>query len=148
MNNNPVVFDNDTPKEVKTVLQSYLHTDIRIRLFYGDKVTGEDHQEENDVMGYIGKSTGESPCLLLVNNKRSYSGGAILTACIVKITCNGRVLYQHPNYHLKGKFGIKPSDLPEYAESVYQNNEVWARFKKPGQAARYVEFMEGKQNNK
>jgi len=147
MNNNPVVFDNDTPEEVKSILQSYLHTDHRIRLFYGDKITGEDWQEENDTMGYIGKSTGIKPCLLLVNNARSLGGGAILTHCIVKITENGRILWEHPNYHSK-KFEVKSSDLPEYAESVYQDNEVYARFKKSGQAAKFVEFMEGKRNSK
>jgi len=91
-------FDDNTPERVKQILESELHSHNRIRLFYGDKETGRDWNEEYQTMGYISRSGGSKPIMILVNNVCSYGGGAILTDCIVKITKNGRTLYQHPNY--------------------------------------------------
>jgi len=147
MNNNPVEFHEETPEEVKTILLNELHSNNRIRLFFGDNKTGQVWYEEYDIMGYIGKSTGTKPCLLLINNKNSTGGGAILTHCIVKITKNGRTLYQHKNYRC-GDFEIKESDVPGYIESVFIDGVLHANFKKTGQATKYVEFMQGKRNSK
>jgi len=147
MNTYPIDYNPETPEEVKQILESRLHKDKRIRLFFGDIQTGEDWEEEFDTMGYIGKSTGWKPILILVNNKRSTGGGGILTHCIVKITENGRVLYQNKNYH-QSKHEIQPSDLSEYAEMVLFDGDIQVRFVKPRQGKRYVDFIEGKRNNK
>jgi hypothetical protein len=149
MNNYPLDYSKETPETVKKILESYLYKDVRIRLFLGDNKTGLDWNEEYGTMGYIGKSTGTKPVLILLNNARSNGGGAILTGCIVKISVGGRtLLYQHPYYHSKS-FTVKNSDIPGYAESVYDNeNNVVARFEKSGQGQRWVDFITGKRNNK
>jgi hypothetical protein len=147
MNNYPIEYDKNTPEEIKAILERYLHTDKRIRLYYGNIETGQDWEEEFYTQGYIGKSTGTKPILILVNNTRSYGGGGILTGCIVKITENGWTIYQHKNYHHKNH-EIKPSDLPEYESMVLSNGEITARFKKTEQSQRFVDFIEGRRNSK
>jgi hypothetical protein len=147
MNNYPIEWDKNTPEEVKPILERYLHTDTRLRLHYGSIETGQDWEDEFDNIGYIGKSTGTKPILLLIKNSRSMGGGGILTGCIVKISINGRVLYQHKNYHHK-THEVKPSDLPEYAEMALSDGVIQARFKKTGQAQKWVDYIEGNRNNK
>lgn len=147
MNNYPIEWDKNTPEEVKPILERYLHTDTRLRLFFGDIETGRDWEEEFDTIGYIGKSTGTKPILLLIHNSRSMGGGGILTGCIVKIAVHGRTIYEHKNYHHKSH-DVKPSDLPEYAEMALSDGVIQARFKKTGQAQKWVDYIEGNRNNK
>jgi hypothetical protein len=148
MNEELFYCDEGTPDGVKKVLERYYNDRTqRIRIFLGDKITGMDWENEYDIMGYVGRSTGSKPIALLVNNSRSLGGLGILTACIVKITANGFTKYQHPNYHYR-KHEVQPSDLPEYREMVVREGEVQARFSKEGQAQRYIDFIEGRRNSK
>lgn len=146
-------FYDGTPEKVKQVLESELHSDNRIRIFFGDQETGKDWEEEHETIGYVGRSAGTEPILILLNNNRSMYGGAILTNCIIKITKNGRVLYQHPKYHFNEHLVCTPVD-EGYAESVYQMQEktgtfeMVAQFKKIGQARRWIDFIEGRRNSK
>jgi hypothetical protein len=73
----------------------------RCRFHWGDIETGKDWNDTYDVTGRIGRSTGFFKIPILLYNKRSLGGSAILTNCIVKITntTSKKVLYQHPNYH-------------------------------------------------
>ena len=89
----------DTPIEICNILNSYLHTKQRIRLFYGITETGEDWCDIYDTIGYVGRSCGSIKIPLLLNNARSIGGGGILDNCIVKITINKQVVYKHPLYH-------------------------------------------------
>jgi hypothetical protein len=97
-------FKQTTPEAVMHTLQNAYACEVRIRLHYGDKETGRDWQEENDIEGYVGKTTGAVPIPILVYNKRCLGGCAILTDCIVKITTAGRkhrvTRWQHPHYHI------------------------------------------------
>jgi len=154
MNNNKNTFiDERTPEEVKQILLSELNSNNRLRLFFGDVETGKDWNEEHDTIGYIRCSTGETPILLLINNKRSSSGGAILTHCIIKIIKGNKVLYQNPKYNC-GKFYWELESIEgECTEIVYKykddGNSDWvAKFKKAGQAKRWIDFITGKRNNK
>jgi hypothetical protein len=74
----------------------------RIRVHYGDTETGRDWGDVFNVSGYVGKSTGREPILLMVDNARSMGGPAILTDCIVRIRYanrrEGGDIYRHPNY--------------------------------------------------
>jgi len=144
-------FDNNTPEKVKKILESELHSNNRIRLFYGDRESGLDWNEEHNTMGYIGRSTGDKPIMILLNNNRSIGGGGILTACIVKITKNGYPLYTHPNYHTYNHI-LGKSITEGYKEAVYREKpdglELIAQFKKVGQGQKYIDFMMGKKNNK
>jgi hypothetical protein len=101
MNINGTEFYPSTPIEVASTLERLRQTQIRCRFYWGDQVTGLDWGDTHDVVGRVGRSTGEQKVPLLIHNARSMGGGAILTHCIVKITeaRGGRVVYQHPNYH-------------------------------------------------
>jgi len=91
-----------TPPEVIRILENHLHDySERLHLSYGDKETGEDWNEEYDVDGYIGRSSGSIKIPLLIHNSRSMGGSGILTDCIVRIqTAKGKItLYKHPKYH-------------------------------------------------
>ena len=140
-------YHEETPDRVRQILESERHSGNRIRVFYGDSETGRDWHEENDVMGYVGRSTGIKPIPLLIHNSRSLGGGAILDHCIIKITRDKRVLYMHPEYY-HGKHEVRDSDMHEYREMVLRDGEIVARFKEQGQAYKWVCFIEGRKNSK
>lgn len=91
-------YHEETPKEVCRVLENLQNNRSRIRVWYGQG--GVSWNEENDTIGYIGRSTGNIKIPLLVHNSRSIGGGALLDHCIVKIvdTKSGNTLYEHPKF--------------------------------------------------
>lgn len=138
-------FDAGTNDAVKAKLASLHKTRDRVRIVYGDPVTGKDWLEEHDVMGRIGRSTGSTKVPLLIANERSMGGGALLTARILKIVLvdNKKVLYQHENY-VEPKFGIIPNHNDDLPVSVTVQGK-WpveqARFKTHDAATKYIDFM-------
>ena len=116
----------------------------RVRIWLGDKETGKDWLEENDVTGTIGRSMGPIRIPLLIANSRSLGGGGILTDCIVRLAVDGREVYRHPKY-VEPKFEITPSDMqPEYEVNVDVDGQTHARFRTRAKAERWVAFMTGK----
>ena len=97
---NDTSFDSSTHQDVVNVLERCRQNRTRIKLDYGHVETGQSWGETSDVTGYVGRSGGSIKIPLLIYNKRSYGGGAILDHCIIQIkeSRGGRVLYQHPNY--------------------------------------------------
>lgn len=77
----------------------------RVRVCYGDVVTGLDWGERYDVCGYVGRSTGELKVLLLILKTTSLGGGTILDHRIVKLEIKDSsastyiTFYKHPKYH-------------------------------------------------
>lgn len=142
-------FSPDTPQRVQEVLENARLNDIRLRLFYGDDVTGRDWLEENDVVGCIGRSTGTMKVPLLLDNRRSCGGPAILDNRIVRIisTSDKRELYRHPQYH-QADLSIVLNEHPDYAASVTANGETHARFKTVKSAQNWIAFMRGERMNK
>jgi len=129
-------FNPGTPKRVQTVINYLMHKDVRVRIWYGKN--GESWDEENDICGYIGRSTGTKKIPLLINNKRSWGGGSLLDDCIVKIVRidNHSVLYQHENFK-QGNFTAKDN-------KVFKNNEPYAPNCKDNKSAqRLADFMNG-----
>jgi hypothetical protein len=98
---NGTSYDERTNSKVIEVLERVRAQRIRIRVYYGDIITGRSWLEEHDIFGYVGRSNGNSKIPLLVFNNRSYGGGALLDHCIVKITTSagGNILYKHPSFH-------------------------------------------------
>jgi len=137
-------YSPDTPQRVREVLEHARKHDIRLRLFYGDDVTGLDWMEENDVVGTIGRSTGALKVPLLIHNKCSHGGPAILDDRIVRIisTSDKRELYRHPQYHL-AVLAVVRNEHPDYAASVTANGDVHARFKTEKSAMNWIAFMRG-----
>ena len=90
-----ISFMKSTKEECANVLNEAFKNKRRIRLFFGNKKTGEDWCERFDIMGYIGRSNGTHKVPLLLYRKNSSGGFAILTDSILKIvdTKTKKVLY-------------------------------------------------------
>jgi hypothetical protein len=158
---NGTYYHDETPIQVINILEQNRQSQrqTRIRLYYGDTKTGKCWNEEHDIMGYIGRSTGSQKIPLLINNRRSIGGSAILDHCIVRIDIarkGYKPLYIHPNFHV-GEITI--SDPPEkignidmkqagYTTGVYIDGSNHANFKNYDQAVRFVQFLKGERYSK
>ena len=110
---NGLFFNEGTNPKVKQIISNNIGREKRFRVWYGDTKTGKSWNEENDVCGYFGKSTGITPISMLVNNTRSFGGGALLTDCIVKIVDikTKTILFQHENFNQPNfSWMYKPKD--------------------------------------
>lgn len=138
-------FHKDTPDGVKKALESAYKNNTRIRIHLGDVETGRVWLEEWDVVGYVGRSTGIQKAPLLLRQKNSSGGGAILTHCILRIqeTNYKKDLYKAPNYtapSLDVKHNLGGTDIPF---EVFREGELQARFRTEKRAKSYVAFMRG-----
>jgi len=98
---NGTYYHASTRPEVVRVLESVRLSGRRIRISLGDLATGRDWHEEHGVEGYVGRSVGPVKVPLLIHNRRSLGGPAMLDRCIIRIKRTGqggRVLYEHPDY--------------------------------------------------
>lgn len=103
-NYNGTSYDQRTPIEVIRILEHARLNRDRLHVSLGfteGPSIGQDWLEENDVYGFIGRSTGTIKIPLLIHNRRSLGGPGLLDHCIVRIrtSTGNRVLYQHPSYH-------------------------------------------------
>jgi hypothetical protein len=131
---NGIYYYPNTPDSLIRVLYGCLTERNSIRVYYGDVETGKCWNEEHDVRGRIGKSTGTKPILLLCH-VRAYGGGALLTDCILKIVDikTKRVLYQHEKF-IQPIVTMQHSDHPEYAYNILIDGELYGRCKTYRQA--------------
>lgn len=135
-----------TPAKVAYILERARDEGHRLRLFYGDAETGRDWLEECDTMGTIGRSTGTIKVPLLIRNARSSGGPAILDHCIVKITRNHEVLYEHPKYHT-GELQVIYFAADAYPWKVARLGNIVAGFTDEGKARRFKSFLQGNRNS-
>jgi hypothetical protein len=152
-----------TPKKVQAILSAAIqdqmdsHSNAQIlRFFYGDQETGRDWCEENDTIGFIGRTGGTMKTPLLLEPLRysqtngelvsAEGGGAILTACIVRIICvsNNVELYRAPNYQMP-VFTIEAAKAKgQRPVIVKRDGEVeMAGLMNMEEAHEYVAFMQG-----
>jgi hypothetical protein len=105
---NGTYYHKETDKNVIEVLDRFMNCAsfkcTRLKLYFGNVITGKDWGEENDCIGYIGRSSGDIKIPILLKNSKSTGGGSILDHCIVKIEyankrCGG-ILYQNILYHI------------------------------------------------
>lgn len=90
-----------TPSMVFAALEDAAHSQTRVRLSFGDAITGRDWKQEFETTGYVTR-TGGAHVALLVHNARSMGGSPIYSDSIVRVASSrkgGRVFYQHPHYH-------------------------------------------------
>lgn len=141
-------YDARTPLEVAKVLSRLMSSSARIRIWLGDPETGKAWDEESDVVGYVGRSTGSIKIPLLVHSERSSGGPAMLDNAIIRIdTTTGHTLYQHPKFHTS-EYKVEPAHSLGFTEAVMADGSIHAQFKKPGQAQRWIDFMTGRRYNK
>lgn len=146
---NGTSYDARTTAEVVRILESTCLNRTRLHISVGDAETGRDWLEEFETHGYVGRSIGPIKVPLLIANRRSLGGGAILDQCIVRIRRSegGRVLYQHPAYdhgNLEIRRKTEPVQLPDGREltvDVLRDGELHAAFGSMAQARRWVKKM-------
>lgn len=134
-----------TPKPVIDALESARKSGAKIRLHYGDSQTGKDWMDDQDVEGYIGRTSGPLKVPILLTRKRSTGGTAILLDNIVKLSVSGNVVYQHPKFN-QPEFTSRPVTDEElkdegYSIEILADNKVHARFKTQKVAEKWLEFM-------
>lgn len=95
----------ETPGHLVELLERLRQNGTRITIDFGDVNTGKSWEEEYDITGRIGRSTGSIKIPLLVHNARSYGGGALLDHCILSIKHSnkkdGGILYEAPVLRLE-----------------------------------------------
>lgn len=148
---NGTFYDARTPEEVIRVLELARRNRTRLHISLGETDNnrgdiGWDWLEEFDTHGYVGRSIGPVKVPLLIANRRSTGGGAILDHCIVRIrtSSGGRVLWQHPKYH-HGSLQIRrkttPVQLPDsrvLTVDVFREGVVHASFENMEKARRWA----------
>ena len=124
---NGTAYSINIDEKCMKVLDKLIKNGRRVRLFLGDPNTGNDWCERFDVLGYIGRSTGEYKIPLLIAKSNSMGGPGILDGNILKIvdTRTKEVLYQNDKYKVPtfkivedgdGKYSLKRTD---------KNNEIY-----------------------
>jgi len=107
---NGTAYHIETPDVVIEIIEEALNSQrsIKLRIYFGDTVSGKDWGETSDNIGYIGRSSGEIKVPLLLKSTKSSGGGSLLDHCIVKIEKIKRhthcpsyhEVYRHPKYHI------------------------------------------------
>jgi len=118
-----------TPTKICSVLnRAYVNRDI-LKFYWGDVNTGIPWGEENDIIGYIGRSTGQINVPLLV--EPGHTGGSeISTDCIlaIKEILTGIYVYIADNYQPL-VVTIGPSLEPGYKFSTFINGKLYGNHK-------------------
>ena len=124
-------YNSGTNIRVIERLENAKRLSTRIRVWYGEN--GKSWNEENDICGTIGRSTGSIKIPLLISKSTSFGGGALLTDRIIKIvdTKTKNVLYQHENFS-QSFFGA--DDTIVWEGKPGENETIYATCKTPEQA--------------
>ena len=146
MNINGTTFHDETPAAVAEALERARGTGERVRFWLGDPETGKDWGDENDVTGLVGRSTWKVKIPLLLANKRSMGGGAILTRHIVRLMVGGREVYRAANYR-EAVYTLRHEGPGDLRKRVYRDGANVANFKTERAALRWIDFMTGKRAN-
>lgn len=134
-----------TANGVRRTLEVLRGTDTLVRIVYGDRTTGLVWMEENDVVGYIGRSTGTQPVPLLVA-PQEIGGPQLLDHCILGIQTvpEGTWLYKAKNIKWP-ELCVTATSQPGYRAEVIEDPHATpvARFKTWGEAHAWAAFMQG-----
>ena len=143
---NGTAYHEETPFDLVQILERLREGRATARVFLGDPETGLDWNEECDVVGRIGHSTGRIKIPLLV--PRDDDGGVgLLDHCIVRLVQirRSQELYRHPSYRCRD-FRIEDEpceERPDLKATVYRDGQEIARFQSRNEAAHWVRFMRG-----
>jgi|LSQX01.2.fsa_nt_gb hypothetical protein len=135
---NGTSFHTETDDKVCKILSDACGTGRRLRIFYGGD--GKYWLEEHDVLGQIGRSTGQVKIPLMIARADSSGGPGILEHCIVRIQEGKNVLYNMPGFTIPA--------IDAVGLEVWVAGEKVAQFKTEKQAKRWAAFMRGERNSK
>lgn len=125
-------FHPATAPKVKTVLNDCYDNGNVIKLYQGDVATGKAWNEEHDIIGTVGRSTGMNGInkVPLLIGAGEGGGGAILTRCIVGIKdmLTGEYLYLNPKFHTS-VVTIGPSKEAGYKYSTFVDGGLYGNHK-------------------
>lgn len=127
---NGTAYNESTNNKIVSILEQARQTGQKLKVYYGDVLTGKDWNEEHDTIGTIGRSTGNIKIPLLITSSRSIGGGGLLDDCIVKIVDfkTKSVLFVNPLY-VAPVVEIVPSDMEEYKYNTIVNGQLYGRHK-------------------
>ena len=144
MLHNGTTYNDATPLDVIKWLETSRERRQRLRLFYGDTVTGICWNDEFDTIGHVGRSTGSVKIPLLIKNNRSFGGAGILDHCIIRIDTKDsqdkiKTVYIQKNAHFDH---FVSTDIG----TVYNETRdtLYARCKNGDSGKRLADFMNGK----
>ena len=148
-------YDNVNEALMSLIVRAWKYK-FRIRVFYGDIHTGRSWNEEYDVMGTIGRTTGNIKVPILLSRKNSNYGGALLLSSVIRVDDieDKKTLWKLPNFHVEPmEIVYYPDDPNGLLYNVMQTKDSGVRinvanFKTEKQANRWIEFMEGKRYSK
>jgi hypothetical protein len=143
---NDTAYQEETPFDLLQALERLRESQATARVFLGDPKTGLDWNEECDVVGRIGRSSGRIKIPLLVPPGDD-RGPGLLDHCIVRLVkVRGRKeLYRHPGYRCRDlRIQDEPCQgRPDLKATVYRDSQEIARFQSRNEAAHWVQFMRG-----
>ena len=148
-------YDNVNEALMSLIVRAWKYK-FRIRVFYGDIHTGRSWNEEYDVMGTIGRTTGSIKVPILLRRKDSYYGGALLLSSVIRVDDieDKKTLWKLPNFHVEPmEIVYYPDDPNGLSYNVMQTKDSGVRinvanFRTEKQANHWIEFMEGKRYSK
>ena len=141
---------NQVDEKLMDILNNSRKYGSRIRVWYGDRETGKSWLEEYGVTGRVGRSCGSIKIPLLINNKRSWGGEALLVGSIIRIDDieERKTLWKVPNFHVREEMIIVPVNDEKYPYAVMQKDDGIvsnvANFTTIERAERWIAFQEGR----
>jgi hypothetical protein len=138
------------PREAIQVLESLLVSGAPVRIWYGDKATGEAWPDEYHVAGTISRTGGKIKAGMLVPH--GAQGGSPLMDCLIAImTGPGRFAWKHPSFD-PGTWTVERNEDPGtcafYPFETRHNGQIHGRHKTELSAQRLAAFMRGERMRK
>jgi hypothetical protein len=134
-------YHNTTDKNVIDWLETSRKQKQKIRIWYGEN--GKCWNDENDTIGYIGRSNGKIKIPLLIQNCRSRGGSGILDQYIVRIDLKndtGRICTVYLNNSIKFDHFVFTDIGTVYNET---RDKLYARCKNREAGEHLARFMNG-----
>lgn len=121
----------------------------RVRLWYGDRKSGESYFEDFETTGRIGLSRGKIFKIpLVIASSRSWGGGALSIGSLIRVDDikTRKTLWKVPNYYDKLElFHVKGNKLPW---QVCGRSTTLACFETEEKAKRWIDFQQGRRYNR
>lgn len=122
----------------------------RVRVWYGDRKSGESWFEDCETTGRIGRSGGKIFNIpLIIANSRSWGGGALSVGSLIRVDDikARKTLWKVPNFCSELTL-IHDEASKKYPWKVYGKHICYACFETEGKARRWIDFQQGRRYNR